>query len=78
MTTERPPCIHTVQDATTTVVECDVVGITDVADRLGVTSNRVNQWVYRNRLPVPQWYVSGRPAWCWAVLLPDLQERGLA
>lgn len=43
-----------------------VVGVADIADRLGVSRATVDQWKWRGRLPQPKWSISGNPAWDWA------------
>lgn len=45
---------------------CQPVGIPEIADRLGVTRDAVNQWRKRNLgFPAPAWTVGGRPCWAW-------------
>jgi hypothetical protein len=44
------------------------VGIVEIADRLGVDRNTVDQWRHRGLLPEPSWTVGGRPAWPWDVV----------
>lgn len=47
-----------------------VVGIVEVALRLGVSRNTVDSWRQRPvGFPSPPWTVGGRPAWDW----PDVQ-----
>jgi predicted site-specific integrase-resolvase len=41
------------------------VGLSDIADRLGVAHQTAKQWNLRGLLPPPKWTVSGRPAWEW-------------
>lgn len=45
--------------------EADPVGMTDIADRLGVKQQTVIMWKLRGVLPPHRWEVSGRPAWDW-------------
>jgi hypothetical protein len=42
------------------------VGTIEIAERLGVTRDAVNQWRRRGiGFPEPRWNVGGRPAWEW-------------
>lgn len=42
------------------------VGTVEIAERLGVTRNAVDQWRARDLgFPEPRWTVGGRPAWDW-------------
>lgn len=43
-----------------------VVGLAEIADRLGVTRSTLDQWKWRGLLPKPRWTIGGRPAWRWA------------
>lgn len=43
----------------------DPVGLSDIADRLGVARQTAKQWRLRGLLPEPSWTVSGSPAWDW-------------
>lgn len=47
-----------------------VVGIPEIATRLGVSRSTVDQWKWRGVLPEPRWTVGGRPAWDW----PDIES----
>jgi predicted site-specific integrase-resolvase len=44
---------------------CDPVGLSEIAQRLGVQLNTAQMWRKRGRLPEPRWTVSGAPAWEW-------------
>ncbi len=55
--------------------QLDLVGVPEIAERLGVSRRTVITWNYRRRLPLrPPWQpfpeplktISGRPAWDWA------------
>jgi hypothetical protein len=46
-------------------VDCDPVGLAEIAERLGVTRYAVDQWRQRDVLPEPRWRVGRRPAWNW-------------
>jgi len=54
----------------------DVVGEVDIADRLNVPVNTVRAWSKRRTLPVPDWRVSGRPAWEWIAVREWAGDRG--
>ena len=41
------------------------VGLSEIADRLGVARQTTKQWNARKLLPPPRWTVSGSPAWEW-------------
>ena len=43
----------------------EVVGEAEIAERLGVKRQTVNQWRFRGLLPEPLGTVSGFPAWDW-------------
>ena len=43
------------------------VGAVEIAERLGVSRNTVDQWRQRDLdFPTPDWTVGGRPAWDWS------------
>lgn len=41
------------------------MGLSDIAERLGVHAQTTKQWHVRGVLPTARWTVSGRPAWDW-------------
>jgi predicted DNA-binding transcriptional regulator AlpA len=46
--------------------KCDPVGAVEIAARLGVKRDTVDQWRQRSiGFPAPRWQVGGRPAWNW-------------
>lgn len=49
---------------------CEPVGLAEIADRLGVSSQTPYMWRHRGLLPEPSWIVSGAPAWNW----PDVER----
>lgn len=53
----------------------DVVGLTEIAERLGVEPRTVQMWRYRSQrgqmrrpVPEPEATVSGQPAWRWSTI----------
>ncbi len=54
----------------------DPVGIIEIAERLGVARNTVDQWRTREVLPTPRWTVGGRPAWNWSDIDTWARETG--
>lgn len=44
------------------------VGIAEIAGRLDVKRQTVDQWRHRGLLPEPEWTVSGNPAWKWQTI----------
>lgn len=46
----------------------DPVGIPEIAVRLGVKRETVDQWRHRKLLPSPRWTVGGSPAWEWSAI----------
>jgi len=43
----------------------DPVGLSDIAERLGVQRKTAVMWRTRGLLPEPRWTVSGAPCWEW-------------
>jgi predicted DNA-binding transcriptional regulator AlpA len=52
------------------------VGIVEIADRLRVSRNTVDQWRHRGLLPDPLWTVGGRPAWSWDDIAEWAEQTG--
>jgi len=50
------------------VVDLDIVGLKEIAERLGVKQQTAAAWRYRGLLPAPEGTVSGAPAWNWATI----------
>lgn len=50
------------------------VGAVEIAERLGVRRQTVDNWRQRGRFPDPEWTVGGRPAWRWSTI--DNWHRG--
>ena len=48
----------------------DPVGLSDIADRLGVARQTAKSWNHRGLLPEPKWRASGGPLWNW----PDIER----
>lgn len=46
------------------------VGLSEIAQRLGVAHDTPYKWKLRGLLPEPRWTVSGWPAWAWS----DIEE----
>ena len=46
----------------------DLVGIVEVADRLGVERATVDKWRQRRIMPDAEWVVSGTPIWRWSTI----------
>ena len=57
---------------------CDPVGVADIAERLGVQTQTVAMWRYRDLLPEPEWTISGQPAWNWPTIEAWAKETGRA
>jgi hypothetical protein len=48
----------------------DPVGVTEIADRLDVRPRTVHMWIYRSRVPPPEFTtVNGSRAWEWRTIL---------
>ena len=52
------------------------VGMSEIAQRLGVRRNTVDSWKQRDILPKPWWLVGGRPGWPWPVIEQWARETG--
>ena len=61
-----------------TVKGADPVGLAEIAQRLGVARQTVDNWRFRGDLPAPTWTVGGRPAWDWPVIAAWAQRTGRA
>lgn len=46
----------------------DIVGLKEIAERLGVKQQTAAAWRHRNLLPPPEGTVSGAPAWQWRTI----------
>lgn len=49
-------------------IVADPVGLSEIADRLGVARQTAKQWKLRGLLPEPKWTVGGRPVWDWPAI----------
>ncbi len=54
------------------------VGMGEIAERLGVGYQTVQQWRQRRRFPPPDLTVGGRPAWWWETVRVWAVETGRA
>ena len=43
----------------------ELVGISEVAERLGVKRSTVDRWRQRDVMPAPGWVLSSSPVWVW-------------
>lgn len=59
-----------------TLLDLDLVGTTEVADRLGVQRQTVGQWRLRHVMVEPTWTISGVPIWRWEVVEHWARETG--
>lgn len=46
----------------------EIVGIPEIADRLGVPRPTLDTWRRRGELPEPGYMIGNRPAWRWSVI----------
>src|SRR5258707_7613690 len=46
----------------------EIVGLKEIAQRLGVKQQTAAAWRHRNLLPPPEGTVSGAPAWRWETI----------
>lgn len=49
-------------------VPLDLVGVREIAERLGVANVTVRKWKADGLMPAPEGTVSGFPAWRWATI----------
>jgi hypothetical protein len=57
-------------------VSLDVVGLKEIAERLGVKQQTAAAWRHRGLLPPPEGKVSGAPAWQWRTIEEWAAETG--
>jgi hypothetical protein len=50
------------------MVSLDIVGLKEIAERLGVKQQTAAAWRYRSLLPPQEGTVSGAPAWTWGTI----------
>ena len=55
-----------------------IVGIKEIAERLGVAQQTAAVWRFRGLLPEPEGYVSGMPAWRWVTIWRWARRTGRA
>lgn len=55
----------------------DLVGVSEIAERLRVTNRAVHRRVQRGQMPPPRWHISARGVWLWDDLkdLPTNRNR---
>jgi len=55
----------------------DLVGVSEIAERLDITKRAVHRRVQRGQMPPPRWHVSARGVWLWEDLkgLPTNRNR---
>ncbi len=49
-------------------VGADLVGLSEIADRLRVKRQTTKQWKLRGILPPPKWTVGSTPIWEWSTI----------
>lgn len=54
--------------ATVLPVAIDLVGVREIAERLGVPRGTVAIWRHREQMPEPEWTISSGPVWRWATI----------
>lgn len=60
--------VNIVQGERDEALRRELVGLAEIAERLGRSRSVVDQWKWRHRLPEPACEVGGRPAWDWATI----------
>ncbi len=50
------------------VAKLDLVGVREIAERLGVPRGTVAIWRHRAQMPEPEWTISGGPVWRWTTI----------
>ncbi|HEV2121244.1 MAG TPA: hypothetical protein VGW38_00520 [Chloroflexota bacterium] len=58
------------------VARIDLVGMAEIAERLGVTHGQVRVWRHRKQLPEPEWDLRNGPLWRWATIRKWAEETG--
>lgn len=58
------------------VARLDLVGMAEIAERLGVTHGQVRVWRHRKQLPDPEWDLRNGPLWRWSVIRKWAVETG--
>lgn len=58
------------------IVFLDIVGLKEIAERLGVKQQTAAAWRYRGVLPPEEGTVSGMPAWTWGTIERWAKETG--
>jgi hypothetical protein len=46
----------------------DLVGLTEIAERLGNPVDTVKKWRHRGLLPEPDWQLAAGPVWEWETI----------
>lgn len=51
------------------VLKPDLVGLKEIAERLGVARKTAGMWRVRGLLPPPGWTIGGYPVWLWDTIV---------